>query len=110
MLRGCAVAALACWAASVAIVWGQHRAGVLHPAAFSFLGLFALTVGAGLVGLAAALWGVACGPRRGAADGWRLACALPLGFWAALSIDTLRLMAAGEAFPPGALADTPLGF
>jgi hypothetical protein len=39
-----------------------------------------------------------------------LACALPLGFWAALSIDTLRLMAAGEAFPPGALADTPLGF
>jgi hypothetical protein len=56
-------------------------------------------------GTAIGLWRTVRGPRRRAAAAWGLACSLPLGFWAGLSIYTLRLMAAGQSFPKNIFSD-----
>ena len=92
-------------ALSVGHLWGQHRAGVLHPAAIPFATLRAVTVPAASVGTAAGLWRSVRGPRRPTAAAWGLVGFLPLGLWAGLAAYTLHLAAAGQAFPRHVLSD-----
>jgi hypothetical protein len=103
--RWCAIGGGLAWAISVGLLWGQHRAGVLHPAAFLFALLLAVTVLAALVGTAAGLWRVLRGPRRLVAALWGLACLAPLALWTALAVYILRLAAAGQSFPRGPISD-----
>src|SRR5262249_32758961 len=82
--RRCALAAWAGWALPLALLWAEHRLGVLHPWSHLFLLLLALTFLAASAGFAAGLWRLLRGPGRRAAAAWALACLLPAGLWAAL--------------------------
>ncbi len=103
--RGCAVLGWCTWAASILLLWGQQRAGVLHPAAFLFALLLAVTLLAALVGTTSVQWRLLRGPRRRAAAAWGLACFLPLGLWMGLAVYTLRLATTGQSFPQNLCAD-----
>jgi hypothetical protein len=105
LARRCAMMGWLAWALSVGLLWRQHRAGVLHPAAVLFAALLAVTVSAALVGTADGLWRTVRGPRRRAAAAWGLVCFLPLALWAGLASYTLRLAAAGRAFPKNIVSD-----
>jgi hypothetical protein len=96
--RRCALAAWAGWALSVALLWVEHRLGVLHPWSHLFLLLLVVTVLAAACGLAAGLWRAVRGPGRRAAAAWALACLVPAGLWAALGAYLLHLQRAGN-FP-----------
>jgi hypothetical protein len=105
LVRWCAAIGWLTWALSVGLLWAQHRAGVLHPAALPFALLLAVTLLAALVGTAGGLWRLVRGPRRRSAAAWALVCFLPLGFWTGLAVYTLRLAATGEAFPKNVCSD-----
>ncbi len=105
VVRWCAVVGWLTWALSVGLLWGQHRAGVLHPVALPFALLVAMTVTAALVGTVGGLWRLLRGPRCRAAAAWALACFLPLGLWTGLTVYTVSLAAAGESFPKSIISD-----
>jgi hypothetical protein len=90
---------------SVGLLLGQQRAGVLHPVALPFTLLLTITLLSALVGTAAGLGRTVRGPRRRSAAAWGLFCCLPLAFWAGLAAYTLRLAAAGQAFPRNIFSD-----
>src|SRR5438874_416424 len=103
--RRCALAAWAAFGLSVALLWAEHRLGVLHPWSHLFLLLLVVTVAAALAGAAGALWRAGRGPGRRAALGWGLVCLLPLALWAALGAYLLHL-ARSATGPRNLLANT----
>ncbi len=105
LVSGCAVIGWLTGALSVALLWGQHRAGVLHPVALLFELLLAPSLLAALVGTAGGLWRVCRGPHRRAAAARALTCSLPLGLWTALAVYALRLAATGQSFPKNIFSD-----
>ena len=105
VIRWCAVIGWLTWVLSICLLWGQHRAGVLHPVALLFELLLAVTVVAALVGTVAGLWRTFRGPRRRAAAAWGWACFLPLGLWGSLGVYTLRLAATAQSFPKNIVSD-----
>jgi hypothetical protein len=104
-LRRCAVVACGGWLVSIALLWGQHRLGVVHPSAVLFLLLLVLTLLAALGGLIIALARVVRGPRRLAASAWGVFCLLPFCLWAALGAYVLHLASSGQT-PKNALTQT----
>ncbi len=84
------------WLLSVALLWGQHRIGVLHPSALLFLLLLSVAVFAALCGLFCALWRVVRGPKRWAGAALGLACLLQVALWAALAAYILYLTTSGN--------------
>jgi hypothetical protein len=108
LFRWCAALGWLSWILSISLLWGQHRAGVLHPAALPFTLLLAVTFSAALIGTTGAVWRVIRGPRRRAAFAWALACFPPLGFWAGLAVYTLCQSASGQAFSKNAFSDLSL--
>src|SRR5262249_39310043 len=87
-----------------ALLWAEHRLGVLHPWSHLFLLLLALTFLAASAGFAAGLWRLLRGPGRRAAAAWAPACPLPAGPRAALGADLPHLQRAGTF--PTSLATT----
>jgi hypothetical protein len=105
LARWCAVIGWFTWALSVGLLSWQHRAGVLHPAAFLFALLLCVTLLAALVGTTGFLSRMRRGPRRRAAAAWGLACFLPLGLWAGQAVYTLRLATNGQSFSQNLFAN-----
>jgi hypothetical protein len=85
LLRWCAAIAWVSWGLSISLLWGEYQATVLHPRAFLFLLLLALTALSALVGGCWGLWRFLRGPRRRAALGWGLAAVTPLVAWLLLT-------------------------
>jgi hypothetical protein len=108
LLRWCAGIGWLAWFLSIGLLWGQHRAGVMHPAALPFALLLTLTVLATLLGAGVGQWPVVRGPRRRVAAAWGLVCFVPLGFWAGLAAYTLRQAATGQSLPRSTFSDLAL--
>lgn len=99
-LRWCALLAWSGFVLSVALLWIQHRVGVMHPQIIAFISLLLITFLSGFIGLVAGMW-----RPRSARALWAFVAFIPVLLWTTLAILVLRCVILGQAWPKNVVFD-----